>query len=168
MRQPCGTESPPYRCFRPTGFGGRLVAPSNLLRERPHCRPERGIAPFRCGNAHRISAVLRSVAVSASGSRPVIAVRLWRTSYSRSRRPLDRLAERSWRFPRQGYQWHPLRGELELLNWALERLYPFTEDLALALALVLLHRGFDGSPEFPRQLRGLKSSSSWGSARNNC
>src|ERR1700733_11514165 len=36
-----------------------------LAETRPQCRSERGIAPIRCGNAHRSSAVLRSLAVSA-------------------------------------------------------------------------------------------------------
>ena len=66
-RQPCGTNSPLYRCFRPTRRMADfcLLASSNLGRDRPHCRSERGIAPFRRGKPHRSSAVLRSVAVSA-------------------------------------------------------------------------------------------------------
>ena len=31
----CGTESPLYRCFRPTRFGGCLMAASDLLRDHP-------------------------------------------------------------------------------------------------------------------------------------
>ena len=94
MDQSCGTESPLYRCFRdiwirqmsdvrdhiwhqPCGTNLPLIGvfvprdlPDALWRlaisseTRPHCRPERGIAPFRRGKAHRSSAVLRSVAVS--------------------------------------------------------------------------------------------------------
>ena len=54
-----------YRCFRPTGFADVLWRRAISAETRSHCRPERGIAPFRRGNVHRSSAVLRSVAVSA-------------------------------------------------------------------------------------------------------
>ena len=56
MDQSCGTNSPLYRCFRPTENGGAPACWRRAIsaETRPHCRSERDIAPFRCGNAPEV------------------------------------------------------------------------------------------------------------------
>ena len=56
MDRSCGTESPLYRCFRPTENGGASACWRRAIsaETRPHCRSERDIAPFRCDNAPEV------------------------------------------------------------------------------------------------------------------
>ena len=67
MDQSCGTNSSYYRCFRPA-MKWRTSAwwrPAVSAETKLHCRSERGITPFRCGNAHRSLRCFARLPVSA-------------------------------------------------------------------------------------------------------